>query len=264
MNNLTSAQISILLKKGNISNNALYQLEKDKRITVKILVKQYKKRLENKIKEDIRLEKMLQYENMFINQGYSLIAGIDEVGRGSLAGPVVAAVVIFLKNIKIINLNDSKKLSQSMRKKIFVEIKKKALTYNFAIVDVKTIDKINIHQASKLAMYKAIEGLKLRPKVIISDAMPLPDIKDAKVFSITKADEKSLSVAAASIMAKVIRDEIMDKLDELYPWYGFVKHKGYGTKKHMEALFKYGITSEHRKTFSPISIILNSQTRVID
>lgn len=199
---------------------------------------------------------MKHYDNHEIeiklnNEGYKLIAGTDEVGRGPLAGPVVAACCIMPKECIIEGVTDSKKISEKNRKILEGIIKEKAISYKVVFIDPKKIDEINIYEASRLAMTTAINTLDVKPDYVLADAMPL--FIDIKSESIIKGDEKSFTIACASILAKVARDEYMVELDKLYPEYGFAKHKGYPTKQHLEAIKKYGILDlHHRKSYSPV------------
>ena len=199
---------------------------------------------------------MKHYDNHKIeirlnNEGYELIAGTDEVGRGPLAGPVVAACCIMPKDCIIEGVTDSKKISEKNRKILEGIIKEKAISYKVVFIDPKKIDEINIYEASRLAMTTAINTLDVKPDYVLADAMPL--FIDIKSESIIKGDEKSFTIACASILAKVARDEYMVELDKLYPEYGFVKHKGYPTKQHLEAIKEYGILDlHHRKSYSPV------------
>ena len=190
---------------------------------------------------------LLKYEKELYKEGYELIAGTDEAGRGPLCGPVVAAAVILPKNYKLEGLNDSKQLSEKKRDKYFEIIKKDAISYGISIVDAKTIDEINIYEASRKAMLEAISKLDVTPDFVLTDAMPLP-MDNSK--SIIHGDALSLSIAAASVLAKVTRDEIMYELDKKYPEYGFKSHKGYPTKKHRAAIAERGTTPYHRMTFN--------------
>lgn len=199
---------------------------------------------------------MKHYDNHEIeirlnNEGYELIAGTDEVGRGPLAGPVVAACVIMSKDCYIEGVTDSKKISEKNRKILEGIIKEKAISYKVVFIDPKKIDEINIYEASRLAMTTAINTLDVKPDYVLADAMPL--FIDIKSESIIKGDEKSFTIACASILAKVARDEYMVELDKLYPEYGFAKHKGYPTKQHLEAIKQYGILDlHHRKSYTPV------------
>ena len=191
-----------------------------------------------------------KYEKELKNKGIKLIAGVDEVGRGPLVGPVVAAAVILKDNYSLVGLTDSKKLSEKKRNYFFEEIKKQAVSIGIGIIDEEKIDEVNIYEATKLAMKEAINQLNPKPEHILIDAMPL-DI-DIPTTSIIKGDLKSITISAASVIAKVTRDKMMYELDEKYPMYDFKNNKGYPTKKHLEALSEYGILKEHRKTFGPV------------
>ncbi len=191
---------------------------------------------------------MLEIERKLWQSGLQNVAGIDEAGRGPLAGPVCAAAVILPRDLVIDGINDSKKLSEKKREQLFIEIKEKAIAYGVAFVSQEVIDEINIRQATHLAMQNAVDQLKVLPDYLIVDG------NDGLPFSVSseyivKGDAKSQSIAAASILAKVSRDHLMVELDEKYPMYHFAKHKGYCTKLHMEAIREYGISSVHRKTF---------------
>ena len=194
----------------------------------------------------------LQYEKELYEKGYNLIAGIDEVGRGPLVGPVVTACVILPKNFCLEGLTDSKKLTEKKREKFFDIIMEEAISVGIGIMDQNVIDKVNIYEATKLAMYDAIKKSKIKPDYLLIDAMKLEDT-DIPSTSIIKGDMKSISISAASVIAKVTRDRMMDELHEKYPMYNFKKNKGYPTKEHVEAIEKYGIINEHRKTFNPVS-----------
>lgn len=201
---------------------------------------------------------MYSYEDKLLKKGHLYIAGCDEVGRGPLAGPVVAAAVILDPNVQIQGLNDSKKLSEKKREALDIEIREKALAYNIVYIYPDEIDEINIYQASKKAMLEATKELKIQPSFVLSDAMPLGDL-NIPFESIIKGDSKSATIAAASIIAKVERDKYMIKMSKKYPLYGFEKHKGYPTKQHIEALKEYGVLDIHRKTYKPVSDKLNEQ-----
>ena len=223
-------------------------LKNDKRKSVQNLALKLAKKLDNIRKEEERLERINIYENEGYEKGYLYIGGIDEAGRGPLAGPVVAAVVVFKQGTKIEGINDSKKLSESKREELFEIIKKEALDYGIGIVNNEEIDEFNILNATYMAMKKALNSLKQKPDYLLIDAATIPGI-DIKQNPIIKGDSKSISIAAASILAKVTRDSMMYQYDEIYPEYGFKSHKGYGTKEHYDAIEKYGITPIHRKSF---------------
>lgn len=190
---------------------------------------------------------MLQFEKDYISQGKKFVAGIDEAGRGPLAGPVVVASVIMPMDNIIEGINDSKKLSEKKRNLLFEKIKEVAIAYHIEVVDEKVIDQINILNATKLGMKNCIEKLSVVPDVVLIDAVKIDS--DVQTVSIIKGDAKSYSIAAASILAKVHRDNMMLQYDKEYPIYNFAKHKGYGTKVHIEAIKQHGICPIHRRTF---------------
>ena len=200
-----------------------------------------------------------QYETELYNDGKLYIAGVDEVGRGPLAGPVVAAAVIMPKDCYIEGVTDSKKLSAKKRALLKQEIESKALAIGISFIDEKTIDEVNIYQASKLAMMEALSKLEIKPEVVLVDAMPLE--LEVPSVSIIKGDELSFMIGCASIIAKETRDDFMVELDKKYPEYGFGKHKGYPTKAHIEAVYNYGVLDIHRKTYKPISEIIKNQEK---
>ena len=197
-------------------------------------------------KELARLEAMREYEDTYDACAY--ICGIDEAGRGPLAGPVVAAAAVLPKDCQIFYLNDSKKLSEKKRDLLFDEIKEKAVAYGIGIVSPQVIDEINILQATYEAMRQAISQLNVIPEILLNDAVTIPGV-DIMQVPIVKGDAKSVSIAAASILAKVTRDRMMMEYDQIYPEYGFAKHKGYGTAAHIAALKEYGACPIHRRTF---------------
>ncbi len=208
------------------------------------------------------MEDLYQYEKELIKKGLKFIAGVDEVGRGPLVGPVVAAAVILPLNYQLEGLTDSKKLSEKKRDKFYEILKRDAISIGVGIKDEKVIDKVNIYEATKLAMMEAINNLDVKPEHVLIDAMPL-DI-DIPRTSIIKGDAKSLSIAAASVIAKVTRDKMMYELDKKYPMYNFKKNKGYPTKEHVEAIQKYGIIKEHRTSYGPVKdyLVKNCQKDV--
>lgn len=234
----------------------LYAL--DIRIGVQKAIVQRKKAIQAEIDEDVRLETMLRYEKELYQKGYQAIAGIDEVGRGPLAGPVVTACVILPKDCKIRHLNDSKKIPKKHHEEIYEEVLARALGVGIGIVDNDTIDRVNIYEATKLGMLQAIEQMKgevTKPDYLLIDAMqldtPIPQL------SLIKGDANSLSIAAASIVAKVTRDRMMAEYAKEYPGYAFDKNVGYGTKDHLAGLKQYGVTPIHRKSFEPIKSMLS-------
>ena len=195
---------------------------------------------------------MLEYENKYYDKGYTLIAGVDEAGRGPLAGPVFAAAVVFEKGTFVEGINDSKKLSEKKREALFDIICEKALYYNIVSVDEKEIDRINILNASLKAFELAVTGLEKLPDVTLIDGNRCKENFPTPYETIVKGDAKSMSIAAASILAKVSRDRYIVGLDSLYPEYNFKKHKGYPTKEHREAIAKYGPCPIHRLTFGGV------------
>ena len=207
------------------------------------------------MKKEQSKEDLLKYEKELYAKGFTLIAGTDEVGRGPLVGPVVAAAVILPKNYQLEGLTDSKKLTEKKRDKFYDIIMKEAISVGVGVVDAKMIDEINILEASRLAMKKAIMDLKVKPEYVLSDAMKLNNI-DIPYTDIIHGDALSLSIAAASVIAKVTRDRMMYELDLQYPLYGFAKHKGYPTKLHLENLRKYGVLDNYRFSYKPVKEVL--------
>ena len=225
----------------------------DGRAGVQAAISKRKRELQKQVDEDMRLEKMLAYEKELYAQGIDLIAGVDEVGRGPLAGPVVAAAVILPKACKIPGLNDSKKIPKSKHKEIYEAVLQNAIAIGIGIKDNQVIDQVNIYEATKLAMMEAIGQLEPQPQHLLIDAMrldlPIPQT------SIIKGDANSLSIAAASIVAKVTRDQMMEEFDREYPGYDFAQNAGYGTAKHLAGLDKLGVTPIHRRSFEPVKSI---------
>ena len=203
-----------------------------------------------KEKELERLTKIKEIEKDLYTRGFKNICGIDEAGRGPLAGPVVVAGVIMSKDSMIEGVNDSKKVSEKKREKLYDLIIKEAISYSVAIIGQDVIDDINILNATKQGVTQVVEGLNLKPDLIIVDALTHINTKGIPYESIIKGDAKCYNIAAASIIAKVTRDRIMRQWDEIYPQYGFVSHKGYGTAKHIQAIKEYGLCSIHRKSFT--------------
>ena len=203
-----------------------------------------------KEKEELRLNELKKIENQYFEKGIQYLCGIDEAGRGPLAGPVVVAAVVMPKDSKLEGVNDSKKVSEKKRELLYEQIKEEAISYSVAIVDEKEIDQVNILNATKEGLTTAIRGLKVKPERILVDALTGIDTCGIPYDSIIKGDAKCYSIAAASILAKVTRDRIMRKMDEVYPEYGFEKHKGYGTAAHIAAIKEYGLCPIHRKSFT--------------
>ena len=206
---------------------------------------------------------LYEYENALYEEDINYIGGVDEVGRGPLIGPVVACCCVLPKDFKLEGLNDSKKLSEKKREAYAPYIKEHAIAYALGIVSPEEIDEINIYEASRKAMMIAISEVRKQIDLqhVLVDAMPLPDL-DINSTSIIKGDSKSISIAAASVIAKVTRDEMMIELDKKYPEYGFKDHKGYPTKKHIEAINKYGLIDGYRKSYGPVKKIIGSDLNV--
>ena len=228
----------------------LTEWEQDSRSGVIQAIAKRKKEIQKRLDEDERLEKMLAYEKELYTQGIQLIAGVDEVGRGPLAGPVVAAAVILPKACKIPGLNDSKKIPKSKHKEIYEAVLQNAIAIGIGIKDNQVIDQVNIYEATKLAMREAIGQLEPQPQHLLIDAMRL-DLPISQT-SIIKGDANSLSIAAASIVAKVTRDQMMEEFDRKYPGYDFAQNAGYGTAKHLAGLDQLGVTPIHRRSFEPV------------
>ncbi len=201
---------------------------------------------------------LYKFEEELYDIGAHNICGVDEAGRGPLAGPVVVAACILPPFLRIEGINDSKQLSKKKREELYKQIVKNAVCYKIVFVSVEEVDELNIYQATKKGMLEAIRGLDVKPDHCLIDAMPLSELEIPHT-SIIHGDARCASVAAASILAKVTRDNYMEKMDIKYPNYGFKKHKGYGTKLHLEALEKYGPCKIHRKTYSPVSKYFSKQ-----
>ncbi|MGB4660704.1 MAG: ribonuclease HII [Mobilitalea sp.] len=218
----------------------------DERSGVLSICNQYKSKLDSLSKELSRMEVMKQYENKYSE--YEYICGIDEVGRGPFAGPVMACAMILPKDCDILYINDSKQLSEKKREELYDEIISKAVAFGIGSVPPNQIDEINILQATYEAMRKAIGNLKVKPDILLNDAVTIPQV-DIRQIPIIKGDAKSISIAAASIVAKVTRDRIMAAYDNVFPGYDFASNKGYGSAQHIEAIKKLGITPIHRRSF---------------
>lgn len=227
-------------------SSLLQYYREDERKGVQNLLGKIKREQEKLEQEKLRLENMKIFEKKY--ESYPYIAGIDEAGRGPLAGPVVAGAVILPKDCNILYLNDSKQLSAAKREALYDEIREKAVAYGVGIVSPQRIDEINILQATYEAMRDAINNLKISPELLLVDAVTIPEVS-VKQVGIIKGDAKSVSIAAASILAKVTRDRIMVEYEQMYPEYGFAGHKGYGSQAHIAAIRKYGPCPIHRRTF---------------
>lgn len=226
----------------------LKSLDTDERSAVRSIANSVQGTLRKLALERERLEKMRCYEHLCEEEGYTLICGIDEAGRGPLAGPVVAGAVILPKDCEILGLNDSKKLSEKRREELFEEVTEKAIAFGVGVVGSRRIDEINILQADYEAMCEAIGKLSVMPQVLLNDAVTIPQVR-IEQKNIVHGDAKSVSIASASIVAKVTRDRMMAEYDALFPEYGFARHKGYGTADHYAAIKKYGLCPIHRRSF---------------
>ena len=235
-------------KKFPLSKVELFieKYQTDERSGVQKIIQTALKQKEKYLAELIRTENLKKYENEYAN--YSYICGIDEVGRGPLAGPVVASAVILPKDCDILYINDSKKLTAAKREALYEEIMEKAVSVGIGFVEPQRIDEINILQATYEAMREAISKLNPQPDLLLNDAVTIPNVS-IKQVPIIKGDAKSISIGAASIIAKVTRDRLMQEYDKMFPEYGFASNKGYGSAEHIKAIQTYGATPIHRKTF---------------
>lgn len=236
---------------GTPTAEQLATLAADERKGVQKLLAAYNKRLEKAAAEKERFTAMLKLERELYAEGCELIAGVDEAGRGPLAGPLVIAAVILPKDVFISGLNDSKQLSAAKRDMLYNEVMAKALDIEVNIVSVSNIDELNIYAATQQGMAQVLENLHCKPQAALIDAMPVK-VPDMKIESVVHGDALSASIAAASIIAKVTRDRIMERLDLVYPAYGFAHNKGYGSGAHMQAVSELGATRWHRRSFKPV------------
>lgn len=236
---------------GTPTAEQLATLAADERKGVQKLLAAYNKRLEKAAAEKERFTAMLKLERELYDEGCELIAGVDEAGRGPLAGPLVIAAVILPKDVFISGLNDSKQLSAAKRDMLYNEVMAKALDIEVNIVSVSNIDELNIYAATQQGMAQVLENLHCKPQAALIDAMPVK-LPGMKIESVVHGDALSASIAAASIIAKVTRDRIMERLDVVYPAYGFAHNKGYGSGAHMQAVNELGATRWHRRSFEPV------------
>lgn len=239
----------------SVDDQMFVEFQSDERKGVQKIIEQTKNRLKKEQALRDKFIEMTQYEKKARKKGYTAIVGIDEVGRGPLAGPVVAAAVILPEDFDGVGINDSKQLSLKKREEYFDKIQEEALAIGIGVMDETVIDTVNIYEATKLAMVEAINQLSIKADYLLIDAMTLP--LDIPQESIIKGDANSISIASASIIAKVTRDRMMVDFDKEFPGYGFANNAGYGTKEHLEQLNKSGITRIHRKTFEPIKSMIN-------
>jgi ribonuclease HII len=256
MEKLTIRQIEEKIKTIKSEDDPfLYSIKHDERKGVQQLLERWHSRNLQQKKIYEKHKEMSQYEVRYRSQGFQFIAGIDEVGRGPLAGPVVAAAVILPEDFFLPGLDDSKKVPESKREEFSEIIKAKAAAFSVGIIDPEEIDRINIFEATKKAMLSAIEGLSPKPDFLLADAVKL--LTPYPMEAIIKGDGKSISIAAASIIAKVTRDRMMAEKGKEFPQYGFEKNMGYGTKEHLEAITLHGISPYHRKSFAPIKNLIS-------
>lgn len=229
----------------------LKQLAQDERSGVQKLLAAYYKKQKAEAAEYERFNKMLLYEKQCYEQGIQYVAGVDEAGRGPLAGPMVIGAVILPQNVFIKGLNDSKKLTAAKREQLYSEILEKALAVSVNIVSVYNIDRLNIYRATQEGMTEVLANLKIKPQAALIDAMPVHS-EGIKTYSVIHGDALSASIAAASVIAKVTRDRMMEQLAEKFPQYGWEHNKGYGSGTHMQALLEYGATCWHRRSYEPV------------
>lgn len=237
--------------KGRPETAALERWRQDSRAGVRKLLETYDRKQKAQAEERERLERFQDLERAFWARGMDQVAGCDEAGRGPLAGPLVTAAVILPHSIWLPGLNDSKKVTAARREILYGEILEQAVSVTVSILGPREIDRLNIYQAAKTAMTLCLTHLKVRPQAAVTDAMPL-EIPGMEVENLVHGDSRSAAVAAASIIAKVTRDHLMEDLDRQYPQYGFAKHKGYGTARHIQAILDCGPTSWHRRSFEPL------------
>lgn len=248
---MTVAQISQLLEQEDVSIRLLTTLKQDSRVSVSRLLDKWQQKQHKLLLEKQRIQKLYEQERMLTSQGYHFIAGVDEAGRGPLAGPVVVASVILPLDCHLPLLNDSKKLSAKQREQLYFAIKEVAIGVQHKAINIEIIDQVNIYQATVLGMYAVINELDPKPQAVLIDAVPLPELTMPSI-SLIGGDAISASIGAASIIAKVERDKLMLEIDQEFPQYGFAKHKGYGTAEHLKAIQQYGPCPIHRTSFEPI------------
>ena len=252
MKTATIGKIKELLADGSLSEAEFQALEQDPRAGVQALLQRELRARKAQDKAVSRVEEMLESERRLWARGVQLIAGVDEVGVGPLAGPVLAAAVILPVNARILGVDDSKKLSHSKRESLAIQIREQAIAFAFGHCEPEEIDHHNIYQASRLAMFKAVSNLRKKPQHLLVDARTVPKTTIGQT-NLINGDARSHSIAAASILAKVQRDMLMEKYAIRYPGYGFEKHRGYGTVAHIDALESLGPTPIHRKSFAPVA-----------
>lgn len=251
MQKQTILQIKTMLQQEHVEAEYIEYLRNDQRKGVQTLLKSYEQKQQQLLKSQHEFHQKREFEQSFVLDDSHLIAGVDEAGRGPLAGPVVVAAVILPKHFALYGLTDSKQVPEGQRDNYYEKIIQEAIAYHVKIIDAKQIDQLNIYEATKYAMKEALLGLSPEPNLGLIDAVDIT-VPSITTHSIIKGDAKSISIAAASIIAKVTRDRIMNQVHHEFPMYGFTKHKGYGTKEHLSALETYGPCKYHRMTFSPV------------
>ncbi|MET3682118.1 ribonuclease HII [Alkalibacillus flavidus] len=250
---MTVRDVKALIDQGDVDEHTIALLREDSRTGVQKVIKQYDKRVELEKQKYQQFQDMRAYEQAGWSRGYRYIAGVDEVGRGPLAGPVVAAsVVLDPDDESLVGINDSKQLSESQRKAFYDTIIERAIAVGVGVVEAETIDKINIYQSAKQAMQQAVDHMATQPDYCLIDAMTLEELMCPQQ-SLIKGDQKSISIAAASVIAKVTRDRLMIEAAHTYPDFEFERNMGYGTPNHLQALAKHGPTKIHRLSFNPVS-----------
>lgn len=251
MNRQSIAELNQLFAERQLTDSDIESLQFDERKGVQAIIKKYRKQQEKEQRLKEQFIKMTSYEQTCRKNGFHLMAGVDEAGRGPLAGPVVAAAVILPENFTLYGLNDSKQLTAQERKAFYDMIVDEAVAFHVAVIEHTTIDEINIFEATKLAMKQALEQLNPQPDCALIDAVTLNGL-NFPVKSLVKGDQKSITIAAASILAKVTRDELMNEIHKVYPQYDFKSNAGYGTKYHIEQLKEWGPSPYHRQSFAPV------------
>lgn len=256
MKRLSISQLKLLFSEQQITKEMLLTLKSDGRKGVQQLIRTYEREQERLDRLEQQYANLLQFDRAYCHQDDDLIAGVDEAGRGPLAGPVVAAAVILPRDFKLLGLTDSKQIKPSVRHRFYNIIIQQALSYHISIIDNTKIDEVNIFEATKHAMRDSIHSLNKQPDHVLIDAVEIAELK-YPYSPIIKGDQKSLSIAAASILAKVTRDRLMYDIHEQYPFYQFDSNMGYGTKQHLKMIEQHGITPYHRKTFAPVKQHVN-------
>lgn len=257
MKEQTIMQIRQLLQSGKVKPDLLDQLKLDTRKGVQQAIRTYERQEEKQAELQALYEEKQLFEQQFLQSETDLLAGVDEAGRGPLAGPVVAAAVILPKGFKEYRLTDSKQLTEVTRNELYRLIIQEAIAYHITVVEADVIDQVNVLEATKRAMEMALHDLQPVPDIGLIDAVPVQGLP-FPTESLIKGDDRSIAIAAASVLAKVKRDQLMVGLHERFPMYGFMENKGYGTKQHLKAMEKYGVCEQHRRSFTPVRTALGN------